>query len=175
MSYRVKLQRVDDDHFALVYGRGRCKLTATLTREGRGWKFAGGDGSAALCELGVTTLQRLKARWAEWIATAPTVEDPVPDLSLAAAQLENDAPNTFAGDDDDDRDPVNTFEPRNDFERGLLAAAKFVNDVESYKLTRGRMAERILQIERLSVEASNARALAALGAVTQAVREFAHV
>lgn len=159
MSYRVNLNRIDDDHFALVYGRGRRKVTATLTREGRGWKFVGGDGSAALCELGVTTLQRLKARFGEWLVTAPAVEAP------AQCPLPSD----------DDRDPVNTFEPRNDFERGLLAAAKFVNDVESYKLTRGRMAERILQIERLSVEASNARALAALGAVTQAVREFAHV
>ena len=140
--YKTRCNRLPDGRHELSYGRGRKKLTVRVIREDGVYFAAIDTDMLGLSRAGYDTLRALKAAWGERAAAAYAGESVPP----APCPVQPDMTPAIRADAPAPADPLETFKPISEFQIGLLAAARFVDSVASFGITRSVLAERILEL-----------------------------
>lgn len=181
MSYQTQSHRLGSGAYEFGYGRGRKRLKAVASMTGprsSPWVIEG-------TKLAAKTLADLKHTWGEWARrryageatddavsaagepAGPTAPPP-PDAAeeLVEAELDTDGP-----------EPLRAFQPRDDYERGLLDAARFFMRRDQLMFTRIRACEHLLSEAAASRRADapplTIETFVALGAAAQAAADQA--
>lgn len=156
MGYQVRATKIKPGKYQLSYGRGARRVTAKVEQvANRKWAIdvlpdrTPPSMAVAKMEFSIWAIARYGGHGAPTTpAAVARLLNPLAGPSDVAQAQEPAAPfiPTLSLDLGADSDPIREFLPGNDFERGLLAAARCVTSWQAFPMTRVRLAEKILEL-----------------------------